>query len=97
MLVGEVGGDVVAVMALATIPSLVHAGRCVLFMDLLVVAESHRRQGIGTAMVTRAAEEAKSSGAYKLLLVTRADNAAAGALYAHCGFEVNGVGLAFYT
>jgi ribosomal protein S18 acetylase RimI-like enzyme len=88
--------DVVAVMVLAAVPSLVHGGRPTFFVELLVVAEAYRRQGIATAMVRHAIALGRAVNAYKVLLVTGTDNVAASALYTACGFESNGIGVALY-
>lgn len=96
VMVGELDGSTVAIMVVVKIPSLVHGGRNVLFIELLVVAEKYRRQGIGAAMVNYALEMASEAGAYKVLLVTRSDNSPARALYDKLGFEVNGIALALY-
>ena len=56
----------------------------------LAVSEAHRRRGTGRALLDGLIAWAVTSGAEALLLEVRAGNAAALALYARAGFEVEG-------
>jgi RimJ/RimL family protein N-acetyltransferase len=56
----------------------------------LMVARSHRRLGIGRALLTRAADWARESGVAKLELHVFPDNAPAIALYESFGFVREG-------
>ena len=51
------------------------------------VREEYRRQGIGSALLTRILEDGKRLGATKAFLEVRAGNFAARALYERCGFS----------
>jgi ribosomal protein S18 acetylase RimI-like enzyme len=54
------------------------------------VAAAHRGRGIGSALLRAAIETAAARGLTRIELVVRADNAAAIALYARHGFELEG-------
>lgn len=95
-LIAEIDHRVAAAMIVHASPSLTHGGRCILFVDLLVVHEEQRRQRIATALVKHAIKMARQLNAYKVLLVTRLDNKAARALYSGCGFTEEGVALSHY-
>jgi ribosomal protein S18 acetylase RimI-like enzyme len=96
LIVAESDARVVAVMAFSKISSIVHADSSTIFIDLLVVEEGYRRMGIGSALVNHAINFASKSDAYKVLVVTRADNLPARALYNKMHFSKNGVALALY-
>jgi GNAT superfamily N-acetyltransferase len=53
----------------------------------LYVAEQHRRQGVGRALLAHVRDEASADGALRVSLTTEADNAGALALYGDVGFE----------
>jgi ribosomal protein S18 acetylase RimI-like enzyme len=67
------------------------SARHVLEIKALAVSPAHRRRGIGRALMDAAIREARTAGARKLTLRVLAHNADARALYARCGFEVEGV------
>ena len=96
IIVAEQNATVIGVTVFSVVPSLVHAGRPTLFVDLLVVDEFHRRQGVGSCLVEHLVRKSAELNAYKLLLVSREDNLAAQALYRKFSFSVNGLGLAKY-
>ncbi len=62
----------------------------------LAVRPAARRRGLGRALVQAAAAGAHEAGAESLFLEVAADNAAAIALYAECGFEPVGRRNAYY-
>ena len=62
----------------------------------LMVAASHRRQGVGTALLDVAVGWARESGVRKLELHVFPWNEAAIALYEACGFEREGYRKAHY-
>ena len=62
----------------------------------LAVAPSHRRRGIGAALVFSALEAMEKSGARRVFLEVAADNAPAIALYEGCGFSRAGSRKAYY-
>ena len=52
----------------------------------IAVAENYRGGGIGTALVQKLCEKAKTRGAEKVFLEVRVSNSAAMKLYLKCGF-----------
>ncbi|HPZ00044.1 MAG TPA: ribosomal protein S18-alanine N-acetyltransferase [Clostridiales bacterium] len=66
------------------------------FLNNVAVTAAFRRQGVGTALVKRAAEEAKANGASFLSLEVRRSNQAAIRLYEDLGFDLEGVRKKFY-
>ena len=53
----------------------------------LYVAERHRREGVGHALVAHVRDAAMADGALRVSLTTEADNVRALALYGDLGFE----------
>lgn len=68
-----------------------------LHINNVAVRETHRRRGIGGALLAAALEQARQRGARKAFLEVRAGNASAQALYARCGFEVLGRRANYYS
>jgi ribosomal protein S18 acetylase RimI-like enzyme len=69
----------------------IEASRHVLEIKGLSVSPAHRRRGVGRALVHAAIRTARAAGARRLTLRVLAHNDDARALYARCGFEVEGV------
>jgi ribosomal protein S18 acetylase RimI-like enzyme len=67
------------------------SARHVLEIKGLAVSPAHRRRGIGRALVQAAIREARAADASRLNLRVLAHNTDARAVYARCGFEVEGV------
>jgi ribosomal protein S18 acetylase RimI-like enzyme len=85
-LVGVVDGEVVAFLSLIFYQTLFHAGGTALINEL-VVTRSHRRRGIGRALLDRARTEAQARGMDELEVATELDNEPARAFYRACGFN----------
>ena len=66
------------------------------YVGNVAVAESCRRQGVGTALVRAMLADAGERGAAFLTLEVRESNAAARRLYERCGFETVGVRRNYY-
>lgn len=62
----------------------------------LCVAQSARGQGIGSALIQKAAEWAKHSGLQGLSLETQDNNLSACRFYAKCGFTIGAVNTMLY-
>lgn len=82
---GELAGYV-KVGELWDIPSVSHVRE----LKGLAVDERFHRRGVGRALLGAAIEQARAEGARKLTLRVLGHNAPARALYATCGFEVEG-------
>ncbi len=68
-----------------------------LHINNVAVRETYRRDGIGTALISRILQEAERSGAFAAFLEVRAGNLAAQALYESCGFFVVGRRRNYYS
>lgn len=84
---GEVGGALTARLLRAH-PSAARQvqsdfGRCRVHIDALSVAESHRRSGVGTALMTAAEQWAVEQGAEVITLETDLNNATSMPFYEH--------------
>ena len=87
LLVAEVDGEIAGRLSLARDPhpSSAHVA------DLgLMVAASHRRRGVGTALLGAAEAWARAAGVSKLELHVFPHNAPAIALYERCGYDREG-------
>jgi [ribosomal protein S18]-alanine N-acetyltransferase len=63
----------------------------------LAVRPSHRRRGIGRALLMRALDEARALGATRALLEVRRSNDEAKRLYESLGFTVAGIRKQYYS
>lgn len=78
--------EVVGLVALHLVPRLDQDAYSCRITDI-VVAERHRRAGVGTALLAAAEDAARAAGAPRLDLSSGAWRAAAHAFYEHHGFE----------
>jgi ribosomal-protein-alanine N-acetyltransferase len=62
----------------------------------VVVAPAHRRRGLGRALMTALATQAKAAGARKIHLEVATNNPAARALYEGCGYQAVGRRKGYY-
>jgi ribosomal protein S18 acetylase RimI-like enzyme len=76
----------VAMAVVVVSPASLRLGVFWQLRDLFVTSEA-RRRGIGRAVVTSVATDARAAGALRLALQTESSNAAAQALYHGLGFE----------
>jgi ribosomal-protein-alanine N-acetyltransferase len=93
VLVAELEGELVGRLSLSRDPH--PASRHVADLGLMVAA-SHRRRGVGRALLQAAEGWARAAGVRKLELHVFPYNAAALALYEACGFEREGYRRAHY-
>ncbi len=89
-LVAERDGALAGYVKLAAPTPLAASGH-VLELTGLAVDPGHQRCGVGSRLVRAATSEAARRGARRLTLHVLAPNAPARALYAACGFVVEGV------
>ncbi|MGE3704210.1 MAG: ribosomal protein S18-alanine N-acetyltransferase [Vicinamibacterales bacterium] len=68
-----------------------------LHVNNLAVLPSHRRRGLGRALLQRALDDGRRSGATRAYLEVRASNADARHLYARLGFSEAGVRRGYYS
>jgi ribosomal protein S18 acetylase RimI-like enzyme len=90
VLVAESGGEVVGYLHLGRATPL-WSNRHVAHVRGLAVHPAHRRRGIARALIEAGARAAAQRGNRRLTLRVFATNPGARALYASCGFVVEGV------
>lgn len=83
-------GDVVGVLSLRVMRDLFH-GRPTALIQELVVAEGHRGEGIGGALLDAALDRAHAVGCIEIGVTTGERNEAGQAAYRSRGFEPEGV------
>jgi GNAT superfamily N-acetyltransferase len=96
LLVAEVEGRLVGTCALTFIPNVSHGGRPWCVLENMVVDESARRSGAGTALVAHAVELARARGCYKLSLTSNLKRAEAHVFYERRGFSHTHRGFTIY-
>lgn len=79
-------GEPAGMALVASTPASLRLGHFWQLRDLYV-AERHRRQGVGRALVSHVRDAAVAEGALRVSLTTEADNVRALALYGDLGFE----------
>jgi len=90
VLVALDGEEIVGYVRIAP-PTPLQSNRHVLEIRGLSVDPGRRRQGIGRALLDAAAQEAAGRGVRRLTLHVLGHNEGAQAVYARCGFGVEGV------
>jgi len=80
------GGRPAGMALVASTPASQRLGHVWQLRDLYV-AEQHRREGVGHALVAHVRDAATADGALRVSLTTEADNVRALALYGDLGFE----------
>jgi ribosomal-protein-alanine N-acetyltransferase len=67
-----------------------------LHIATIATSPNHRREGVGSGLLTAALKEATSAGARLAFLEVRAGNEGAQAMYRKFGFNVTGARAAYY-
>lgn len=95
---GDLGSGVVGTTTTMLMPNITYACAPTLFIEAVLVAASHRRRGIATAMLQRALADARAAGANKVQLLSHKRHATDGAhrLYTSLGFEDEAEGFRLY-
>jgi ribosomal-protein-alanine N-acetyltransferase len=88
-LVATEGEDIVGYGGLAAMPDEA-------YVQTIAVVPSHRRQGLGSVLLTALMDDAKERGLPRVGLEVRVDNAAAIALYERFGFHGIAVRKRYY-
>jgi len=86
LLVAESRGKIVGTLVLVVVPNLSHKGTPYAIIENVVVDEKHRSKGIGEALITRAIDEARRAGCYKVSLTSNKRRTEAHRFYERLGF-----------
>jgi ribosomal protein S18 acetylase RimI-like enzyme len=96
--VAESAGEVVGYVCMSVVPNLINDCRPTAFIEPVLVAASHRRQGVGRLMLTQLLDDARSAGCYKVQLLSHKRHAHDGAhaFYGSLGFAPEAEGFRLY-
>lgn len=94
VLVAERDGNLLGTCSLHLIEHIAHNFARSAVLEDMVVDSRARGQGIGQALIRRAAEQAREWDCYKLALSSHLQREAAHRFYAAMGFSAHGVSLA---
>jgi ribosomal protein S18 acetylase RimI-like enzyme len=87
ILLAEVDGTLAGTADMIIVPNLTRAARPWVSVENVVVAPTHRRQGIGRALFAEISTRATNAGAYKIQLMSAANRDPAHDFYETLGFE----------
>ena len=96
--VAELSGEVIGTALFLTMPNLGYGCRPSGFIEAMVVAARHRRQGVARDIIRRVLADAAAAGCYKIQLLTHKSHATDGA-HAFCrsmGFKAEAEGFRLY-
>jgi len=94
--VATVGGKAVGSVDMVVVPNVTHHGRPWAVVENVIVAEAHRRTGVGACLITVVLDEARAAGCYKVLLHSGKQRTWAHSFYRSLGFEAVAEGFKFY-
>lgn len=94
----EDGDIAVGTLSMVVMPNLTYDCRPTAFIEPVVVVASHRRRGIGRAMLQRALSDARTAGCLKVQVVShkRHSDDGAHAFYEALGFKAEAEGYRLY-
>ncbi len=87
VIVAELDGRVVSSCVLAIVPNLTRGQRPFALIENVVTAPAHEGQGLGSACLVFAVEEAQKAGCYKVMLLTGSKNERTLNFYRRAGFN----------
>ncbi|HEY7069238.1 MAG TPA: GNAT family N-acetyltransferase [Acidimicrobiales bacterium] len=92
------GGEIVGIVSLLVMPNLGYDCRPTAFIEAMVVAEPHRRHGVGRLLLERLLADAAAAGCHKVQLLAHKRHAHDGAhdFYRALGFEAEAEGFRLY-
>lgn len=88
--VAQIGSEVVGTFALIFVGGLAHTARDAAVVEDVAVAPTHRRVGIGKAMMEFAMQQCARRGCYKLVLSSHLRRDEAHGFYESLGFRKHG-------
>ena len=96
LLVAEVDGEVMGTTVLVILPGLAHGISRWGVVEFMVVDEAHRSRGIGQELMDHAAELARETGCYKIMLGSNKQRSDAHRFYRKAGYEATHEGFTRY-
>jgi GNAT superfamily N-acetyltransferase len=96
LLIAELEGELVGALDLTVHPNLTHGASPVAWIENVVVDATHRRRGIGSALMQEGIDRADAAGCYKVQLLSNDGRAPAHAFYASIGFRASATGFRRY-
>jgi predicted N-acetyltransferase YhbS len=96
VLVAEERNQVIATLDLLIVPNLTSQASPWALVENMVVAPTHRRRGIGRALIREVLARAEAAGAYKVQLLSHRDREEAHAFYTALGFDASAEGFRQY-
>jgi len=93
ILVAEHDGRVTGSLTIVIVPNLGHRGRPWAAVENVVVAPEARGRGVGTTMMRRATEIARSHGCYKVVLSSNVNRPEAHRFYENLGWRLTHAGF----
>lgn len=91
--VGELGGEVVAMLQLTLIPGLSRGGMRRALVEAVRVRSDLRRRGIGEALMAHAEQRARAAGCGLIQLTTDRKRLAAHRFYERIGYAPSHIGM----
>ena len=82
-------GKIVGSLYIAIIPNITKLCAPIGFIENVVVAQGHRRRGIGRSLIETAVQTAKDKGCYKVILSSNVKRTEAHKFYESIGFDGN--------
>jgi GNAT superfamily N-acetyltransferase len=86
VIVARTGEALVGTCTLTIVPSLARGGRAYALIENVVTRSSHRRRGVGRAVLAAAVRRAWDAGCYKVMLSTGSKREEALRFYESAGF-----------
>jgi GNAT superfamily N-acetyltransferase len=83
------GADLVGSCTLVIVPNLTRGCHPYALIENVVMHPGFRRRGLGRAVVTRALDEARQAGCYKVMLMSGRKSAEVSGFYTSLGFDPN--------
>jgi ribosomal protein S18 acetylase RimI-like enzyme len=96
LLVGEIGGNLVGTVDLLIVDNFTHGGAPWAVIENVIVDESARRLGVGSALTEDAVRRCVVAGCYKVQLMSHKRRTAAHEFYRNVGFEAVAEGFRRY-
>jgi predicted N-acetyltransferase YhbS len=97
LLVGEIEGEqIVGTVDVVIVTNLTHADRPWAIVENVVVANEHRRRGVGRALMQEAIRQAQLAGCYKVQLLSGKQRGEAHDFYRSLGFQAVAEGFKIY-